>query len=91
MKYSFKSSFTHLFTKLDRLKQIQVVEALEALKTVFESGVKPEGLGLKRLRKNIWEIRSSLKDRVLFAYEKDEITFILVGNHNDIVRYLKNL
>jgi len=91
MKYLFKPSFTRLFKKLERVKREQVLAAVEALKIVLEAAQKPEGLGLKRLSKNLWEIRSSLKDRILFAFKKDTITFVLVGSHDDIVKYLKNI
>jgi len=91
MKYLFKPSFTRPFKKLERTKQEQVLAAIEALKIVLDAGQKPEGLGLKRLSKNLWEIRSSLKDRILFTFKKDTVTFVLVGSHDDIVKYLKNL
>ena len=91
MNFHFKSSFTRLFKKLDTLKQKQALEAIEALKTVLDSGLKLEGLGLKRLGSNdIWEIRTSLKDRIVFSFKQDNITFILVGNHEDVRNYLKD-
>ncbi|HVN67170.1 MAG TPA: hypothetical protein VMT55_02275 [Candidatus Sulfotelmatobacter sp.] len=73
------------------MKQKQALEAIEALKTVLDSGLKLEGLGLKRLGSNdIWEIRTSLKDRIVFSFKQDNITFILVGNHEDVRNYLKD-
>lgn len=89
MIFLFKPSFSRLFKKLDLSKQKQALEAIEALKTVLGSNTKLEGLGLKRLSRDLWEIRSSLKDRILFTFKKDIITFILIGNHDDIAKYLK--
>ena len=89
MNFHFKSSFARLFKKLDALKQKQALEAMEALKTVLESGLKLEGLGLKRLGSDAWEIRTSLKDRIVFTFKHDNITFILVGDHEDVRNYLK--
>ena len=91
MNYIFKTSFIRLFKKLDRKKQEQIIDAIEALKLLIEEKQKLESLGLKRLSKNIWEIRSSLKDRILFTFEKDTVSFILIGSHVDIIKYLKNL
>ena len=71
------------------MKQKQALDAIEALKTVLESGLKLEGLGLKRLGSDAWEIRTSLKDRIVFTFKHDYITFILVGDHDDVRNYLK--
>ena len=90
MNYFFKPHFARLFKKLEPLKQKQIIAAIEALKVALEAGQKPEGLGLKRLNDNLWEMRSSLKDRILFTLDKDIVSFVLVGNHDDILKYLKN-
>ena len=89
MNYFFKPSFTRCFKKLEQVKQKQAVEAIEALKTVLESGIKLDGLGLKRISNELWEIRSSLKDRIIFTFKKEVVTFVLIGNHDDVKRYLK--
>jgi mRNA-degrading endonuclease RelE of RelBE toxin-antitoxin system len=91
LNYFFKHSFSRFFKKLDRPKQIQALAAIEALKTVLESDIKMGGLGFKQLRKNLWEIRISLKDRILFEFEKETIVFIMIGNHDEVKRFLKNL
>ena len=51
--------------------------------------IKPEGLGLKKLKDDIWEIRAGLRNRVLFVLYPGEIRFLLVGDHNQIRDYLK--
>jgi len=89
LNYFFKPSFTRCFKKLEQVKQKQAVEAIEALKTVLESGIKLDGLGLKRISNELWEIRSSLKDRIIFTFKKEVVTFVLIGNHDDVKRYLK--
>ncbi|MFH1386982.1 MAG: hypothetical protein ABIH50_04900 [bacterium] len=91
MKYYFKPSFSRHFKKLSTNKQTEVLTAIEALKTVLPSGLPLGGLGLKQLNKNLWEIRSTLKDRIIFTYAGDTVTFINVGNHDDIRKYLKTL
>ncbi|OGC23656.1 hypothetical protein A2291_04055 [candidate division WOR-1 bacterium RIFOXYB2_FULL_42_35] len=91
MKYYFKSSFQRHFKRLEGIQQKQVVEAIEALKSVFEAGYRPEGLGFKRLAQKLWEIRSSLKQRIVFSFENDVITFVIVGNHDDVVKFLKSV
>ena len=90
MNYYFKPSFTKLFKKLNAIRQAQALEAIEALKTVLESKLSIGSLGLKRLSKDLWEIRTSLKDRILLTFEGDTITFVMIGNHDDVVNHLKN-
>lgn len=91
MKYYFKPSFIHLFKKLDKAKQKQAIDSIERLKSLFGLKQNYEGLGLKCLIKNIWEIRITIKDRIVFSLEKNTLTFILIGSHDDINRFLKNL
>ncbi|MCE5329005.1 PIN domain-containing protein [bacterium] len=36
------------------------------------------------------EIRVDIKDRIIFTFEKDIVGFVIVGNHDEIKRFLKN-
>ena len=90
MIFEEKSSFTRSFKKLSIDKQEQVISAIESLSHCFNSNIKPIGLGLKRLRGDVWEIRSSIKDRILFSISGGTAKLLLVGNHDEIQRYLKN-
>lgn len=91
MRYERNNSFKRSFKKLPNDRQEQVIGAIQSLRRFYDLKIKPEGLGLKRLREDVWEIRSSLKDRILFSFVGDAITFLIVGNHDDIRRYLKSL
>jgi hypothetical protein len=50
----------------------------------------PAGIGLKHLDEDFWEIRKGLKCRILFRWQKDEVKFILAGDHDSIKDFLKN-
>ncbi len=91
MIFEKKPSFERSWKALDSDRREKAKEALEKLIQFFERGIKPEGLGLKKLRENFWEIRSDLKDRILFRLQGNRVEFILVGNHNEIHRTLKRL
>ena len=91
MKYFTAPLFRRIFKKLDFQKREEVKRAMSELSAFFDSGIRSEGLGLKRLHGNIWEIRATLKDRILFSFEKDGIFFLIVGNHDEVRKYLKNL
>jgi len=90
VRYERKNSFKRTFKKLQFEKQEKALDAIQALIGFYESGGKTEGLGLKHLREDIWEIRSSLKDRILLSFSNDSITFLIVGNHNEIKNFIKN-
>lgn len=91
MFYNFKASFDRCFKKLSSQKQKCVFDAIESLKVFYETRKISQGLGLKYLRKNYWEIRASLQDRIIFSLENDKVSFILVGSHDDVRKFLKNL
>ncbi|MFA6548799.1 MAG: hypothetical protein WCT39_02575 [Candidatus Margulisiibacteriota bacterium] len=91
MKYFTSSLFKRIVKKLDFQKQEEIKRAISELVAFFDSGLKSEGMGLKRLRENIWEIRASRSDRILFNFEKDEIHFLVVSGHDEIRRYLKEV
>jgi mRNA-degrading endonuclease RelE of RelBE toxin-antitoxin system len=91
VNYEFKPSFDRSFKKLEPSAKKKVADALSSLIDFFESGQRPSGLGLKHLRGDFWEIRIGLKIRVLFIFEGSTIGFVIVGSHNDIRRFLRNL
>ena len=91
MKYERKPSFDNTINDLSAGRKIKAKEAISNLVIFFETKKRTPGLGLKKLRKNYWEIRTDLKDRILFRLKEDVVEFIIAGNHNEIKRYLKNV
>lgn len=59
--------------------------------TLYADNQRPFGLGLKSLKPGIWEIRVGLSDRILFRRRSDLVELLIVGNHNEIARMLKQL
>lgn len=90
MRFEPLPSYQRSFKKLDPAIKDKVKEAVNKYVDFFEGGHKPKGLGLKRLSQHIWEIRVDLKMRVMFRLEGDLVQWGLVGNHDDIKRFLKN-
>lgn len=89
MIFEKKPSFERAWKSLDPGRRSKAKVALDRLISFFEGGQKPEGLGLKKLREDYWEIRSDIRDRVVFRLTPGRVEFILIGNHNDISRFLK--
>lgn len=90
MRFEPLPSYERSLKKLDPAIKDKVKEAVNKYVDFFEGGHKPKGLGLKRLSKHIWEIRVDLKMRVMFRLEGDLVQWGLVGNHDDIKRFLKH-
>lgn len=91
MQFEYKRSFDRWFKKLEHESQEAVETAIADLIEALQSGKAPAiGLGLTKLTKRHWEIRSSLKDRIIFAKVDDLIVFLIVGNHNDVERFLRS-
>ena len=92
MIYRRAPSFFRSLRAIADQGQLEAIQkAMETLVQAFETRMPPPpGLGLKRLQKEIWEIRSGLRDRVLFLWYDDSVTFTLAGNHQDIRRFLKS-
>ena len=90
MLYRRQSSFDRTYRRLPRPEQAAVEQALTRLVRALESGERAEGLGLKKLERGFWEIRAGLSIRILFKLEKGLVTFVIVGTHDAIRRYLRH-
>lgn len=91
MFYQYKPSFVRVLKKFSFNRKEKVKAAIEALVVFFETDQRTEGIGLKKLKREFWEIRTDLKDRVLFRIRKDWVELVICGNHDEIKRYLKNI
>ena len=89
MRVEYLSSYDRSFQKLPTSIQHRTISTIDVLLDYFSTGQRSHGLGLKRLRRAYWEIRIGLGVRVLFELQQDRLTFILVGDHEAIRRWLK--
>ena len=50
------------------------------------------GVGVRKLHPSgIWEARCGLGLRLVFSFAKDVLTFVRIGSHEDVKRYLKSI
>ena len=89
MRYERKPAFNRTLARLPVDRTIRVKAAIRQLVVFFETREQPRGLGLKRLRGDFWEVRAGLGDRVIFRLHRDLVEFVLVGNHDEIRRFLR--
>ena len=89
MRYEFKTSFDRRFRKLSPTRQQKAYDAIDTLMNYFDGlAPLPKGLDLKNWKGDYWEIRSTLKDRILFKFE-DHIVFLFIGSHDEIRSFMK--
>lgn len=88
----FKPSFDRTTKNLSPAKRQEIKSlAKHLIKLLSEGQQLPKGMGLTRLRGNYWEIRSTIKERILFYYKKSDVAFMLVGSHDQVKNFLKNV
>ncbi len=91
MKFEFKPSFDRSVKGFHGAEKEEIKQAaLQAIDILSQERVTHQGVGLKRLKGDFWEVRKGLKTRILFRWQGDLVQFILAGDHNDIKRYLKD-
>ena len=90
MRFVTLPSFERRYKKLPAFRQEAVREAIFQLIDIVERRAPLKaGLGLKHLKEDLWEIRSTIRDRIVFNFHSDSIELVFVGNHDDIHAFLK--
>jgi len=92
VRFTFRPSFDRSVKSL-QVAQKEDIKSLciEFVELLADRAAIPPGMGLKRLQDGYWEIRKGLRNRILFRWQKDEIDFILAGDHDSIREFLKNV
>jgi hypothetical protein len=72
-----------------QLDQLDV--ALRLLPGAFGQPHRHSGLGIRRLQRNHFEFRVDRNTHVVFELEGSIATLRMVGSHDDVRRFLKNL
>ena len=91
MRVYYTSSFQRIFKKLEAAQQEDIRSAVSKIIDVYLSGRRTSGLGLKHLRGSVWEARLGLKIRILFTVDRDMLSFVLAGSHDEVRNYLRRL
>ena len=89
MEYKLSRGFDKILRGLHPNEKLDVQRTMDALVRAFDAKSVPIGLGLKKLSGTIWEIRISLASRVLFDWQKQRVTFLFIGNHNEVQQFLR--
>jgi hypothetical protein len=92
LRVSFLDRFLRQLRAARAQDRAAALDALLDLEAVLANPACHRGLGLRKLHPtDLWEIRIGLALRVLFRLSRDEATFVFLGTHDDVKRFLKNL
>ena len=69
----------------------QIAESLSALSDGFGRPHLHAGIGIRRLRKDLFECRAGLHWRIVFFAEKGLLTAYDVMTHDEVKTWLRNL
>ena len=82
-------SFERSLKKLSVLERKQAAESLEAFNAMLITGRCPAGLGFKKINHDKYELRATIRIRVIIKSDRNTYYLVLVGNHDEVRRYLK--
>jgi hypothetical protein len=83
-----RPSFERAFSKLTSEAQAEVRTRAALLPQAFGNPHVHAGLGVRKVGK-YFEFRAGLKCRVLFVVRKGDVVLVTAGNHDEIVRFVR--
>lgn len=89
MRFTYKSTYLKAFDRLGPHEQALAIETDLAIKDYIITSKAPFGLRVKSLRPGIFEARLNDRLRVIWIKEDTEVIFALLGNHEEVRRFLK--
>jgi len=92
LKIELSTRFRAEARTFSEVRQQEINGAVAALPDAFGHPHRHAGLGLRRLQKDFFEFRVGRDLRVVFKLlDRDSALLALIGNHDDVRRFLKNL
>ena len=94
MRLEYATRFEKSLRRLPIQDRIRTAEAVEQIIRYFETQQAPEGLGLKKLFSRaqlgaVFEARVSRALRLLFSVYDAVVTFLMVGDHDEVRRFIR--
>lgn len=93
MRYLYKKRFLEEFDRLSPADQALVRAADREIRAAHETGRASAGLRIKKLHHrgeaSLYEARPSLALRMIWARREEMISFLLLGTHDEVRRFLK--
>jgi len=90
LKIEIEASLLKSLRALSKEERVACMESIFDTTTHFGNPHLHAGIGIRKLAKDTYECRAGLHLRIIFLRYGNTLIFRMVGNHNDVVKYLKN-
>jgi mRNA-degrading endonuclease RelE of RelBE toxin-antitoxin system len=90
VKVEFTKSFVKTLKSQQPILRNEIDAKTHELIDALESGKRPHGLGIRKLKFSFWEMRVTLKTRLIFTIAKGTLRLLLVGTHNEVKNFLRS-
>jgi len=90
LRYFLGGGFERILRRRHPAARLEIQRNVDALVRAFEARNLPVGFGIKKMGGSVWEFRVDLATRILFRWEKRTVTFLFVGNHNEVEQFLRH-
>lgn len=89
-KVAVLPSFERSLKKLSPSQRKQLAESLQDFNLFLATGKFSPGLGFKKIDHDKYEFRVDIRLRVIVKLEEEVFYLVLVGDHEDVKRCLRN-
>ena len=90
LEIDFSPQFRRRARQLSEDQRRQAAGAADMLREAFGKSHLHSGLGIRRLGANVFEFRVGRDLRVVFQLYGSRAEFVLIGNHDDVRKFMKN-
>ena len=95
MEFIYKKHFLSAFKDLKTSEQFLVRQTARQIQEYYRTRRAPYGLRIKKLFQSpegkVFEARPTIALRILWVEGRGIVSFVLLGNHDEVRRYLKSL
>lgn len=84
-----KARFLRAYQRLGEADREVVDGALRMFHHYLQTGEAPVGLGVKHVGGRTYEFRVGLALRIVYVVEREHVVLSLLGNHDEVHRFLK--
>lgn len=76
---------------LTKAEQKEIGDLIQEVRKKFGRPHLHHGIGIRDLGEDVYECRRNLHQRLIFTAHKGYLYFHMIGNHNQVRQFLKNL
>ena len=95
MEFIYKRHFLSAFKRLKTSEQFLVRQTVHQIQEYYRTRHAPYGLRIKKLFQSsedkVFEARPTIALRIIWVEGQGLVSFVLLGNHDEVRRYLKSL